>query len=293
MAMSLSNPFWILLIMIEDMVKNLVNLKKEFSKIYEGNSHIQEVIPLSSSNAFSIDDKHLVMLHRFAEKNPIYYNSYEQEIDKIPCRVYEGDINEYWLNSISNGASYQPFYPTWIITGYLISLMAKNLQFKEVLDIGSGDGRIAYCAKILGLETYSIEVDESLVDLQKLISFSTKIDFNPKCADAVEFDYSELKLKYPVFFIGGLAQMGGDILASNIIEKLFKIPNLNKNFGMTFAGTYSKKYFPGTLSEDMSEGGWKSIIDKNDLKVIKTLTLPTVWTFDQPIDTPYIFTKFN
>ena len=43
----------------------------------------------------------------------------------------------------------------------------------------------------------------------------------------------------------------------------------------------------------MSGGGWKSIIDKNDLKVIKTITLPTVWTFDQPVDTPYIFTKFN
>jgi hypothetical protein len=171
--------------------------------------------------------------------------------------------------------------------------VAKNLGYKEVLDIGSGDGRIAYCARILGLETYSIEVEESLVDLQKLITFSTKIDFNPNCADAVEFDYSNLKLKQPVFFIGGLAQMGGDIWASSIIEKLNTIPNLKKNIGITFAGTYSKKYFSGTRSESMSDGGWKSIIDKNDLKVIKTITLPTVWTFDQPIDTPYIFTKFN
>jgi hypothetical protein len=179
-----------------------------------------------------------------------------------------------------------------VLSAYLISLEAKNLDYKEVLDIGSGDGRIAYCAKILCLETYSIEVDESLVDLQKLITFSTKIDFNPLCADAVEFDYSDLKLTHPVFFIGGLAQMGGDILASSIIEKLNSIPDL-KNIGMTFAGTYSKKYFPGTTSESMAQGGWKSIIDKNNMKVIKTITLPTVWTFDQPIDTPYIFSKFN
>jgi hypothetical protein len=279
--------------MIEDMAKNFVSLKQEFSRVYNGNSHIQEVIPLSKSDNFPLDEKHFEMLHIFAEKNPIYYNSFEQNINEIPCRVYEGDINEYWLNSISNGASYQPFYPTWILSAYIISLMAKNLGFKEVLDIGSGDGRIAYCAKILDLETYSIEVDESLVDLQKLITFSTKIDFNPKCADAVEFDYSNLELKHPVFFIGGLAQMGGDILASSIIEKLNTIPNLKKNIGMTFAGTYSKKYFPGTMSESMSEGGWKSIIDKNNLKVIKTIILPTVWTFDQPIDTPYIYTKFN
>jgi len=279
--------------MIEDMAKNFVSLKQEFSRVYKGNSHIQEVIPLSKSDNFPLDDKHFEMLHIFAEKNPIYYNSFEQNINKIPCRVYEGDINEFWLNSISNGASYQPFYPTWILSAYIISLMAKNLGFKEILDIGSGDGRIAYCAKILDLETFSIEVDESLVDLQKLITFSTKIDFNPKCADAVEFDYSGLELKHPVFFIGGLAQMGGDILASSIIEKLNTIPNLKKNIGMTFAGTYSKKYFPGTMSESMSEGGWKSIIDKNNLKVIKTIILPTVWTFDQPIDTPYIYTKFN
>ncbi len=161
------------------------------------------------------------------------------------------------------------------------------------MDIGSGDGRIAYCAKILDLQPYSIEVDESLVKLQKEITFSTKIDFNPNCADAVEFDYEKISLQQPVFFIGGLAQMGGDVLANSIMEKLKKISNLKEKTGMTFAGTYSKKYFPGTLSNDMSEGGWKSVIEDNNLSVIKTLVLPSVWTFDQPVDTPYIFTKFN
>lgn len=279
--------------MIERIAKNLVELKQEFSNTYKGNSHIQEVMPLSKSDTFPIEDHHIEMLHSFAEKNPIYYNSYEQTIGDIPCRIYEGDINQYWLNSISHGSSYQPFYPTWILSAYIISLVAKNLGYTEVLDIGSGDGRIAFCSKILGLQTYSIEVEESLVDLQKLITFASKIDFNPICADAVEFDYSDQNLMHPVFFIGGLAQMGGDILASNIIEKLVSNTDLKKNIGMTFAGTYSKKYFPGIQSENMSEGGWKSIIDKNNLKVAKTIILPTVWTFDQPIDTPYIFTKFN
>jgi len=279
--------------MIENMAKNLGQLKHDFSRDYEGNSHIQEVIPLSKSDTFPLDENHLTKLHSFAKKNPIYYNSYEQDFGKIPCIVYEGDINEYWLNSITQGSSYQPFYPTWILTAFIIALAAKNLGYKEVLDIGSGDGRIAYCAKILDLETYSIEIDESLVDLQKLISFSTKIDFNPNCADAVEFDYSGLRLQRPVFFIGGLPQMGGDIFASSIIEKINKIPYLKKNTGITFTGTYSKKYFSGNVSTNMSEGGWRSIIDKNDLKIVKTIILPTVWTFDQPVDTPYIFTKFN
>ena len=106
--------------MIEDLAKEIVNLKQEFTRVYEGNSHIQEVLPLSKSDSISLDESHLDMLHSFAEKNPIYYNSYEQSIGKTPCRVYEGDINEYWLNSITHGASYQPFYPTWIISAYII-----------------------------------------------------------------------------------------------------------------------------------------------------------------------------
>ncbi|MDX1441013.1 MAG: hypothetical protein R3237_00965 [Nitrosopumilaceae archaeon] len=279
--------------MIESLEKQAVRLKQNFVKEYKGNSHIQEIIPITSSDSFPIDKNHLEMLHSFAQKNPIYYNSYEQNIDKTPCVVYEGDINEYWLNSISHGSSYQPFYPTWITTAYIISLVAKNLGFKELVDIGSGDGRIAYCAKLLDLETVSIEVDESLVKLQKLITFATKINFNPNCVDAVQFDYAGLKLEHPVFFIGGLAQMGGDVLANSIIEKLDETTELKKNTGMTFAGTYSKKYFPGTESNNISEGGWKSVIDKNNLKVVQTIILPSVWTFDQPIDTPYIFTKFN
>lgn len=291
--MGLSTPFLENLNMIELLEKDAVRLKQNFVKSYKGSSHIQEIIPVSSSDSFPIDKEHLEMLHNFAQKNPIYYNSYEQEFDKTPCVVYEGDINEYWLNSISHGASYQPFYPTWITTAYIISLVAKNLGFKELIDIGSGDGRIAYCAKLLDLETVSIEVDESLVKLQKLITFATKINFNPNCVDAVEFDYAGLNLEHPVFFIGGLAQMGGDILANSIIEKLDETPELKKKSGMTFAGTYSKKYFPGTESNNISEGGWKKVIDKNNLNVIQTVVLPSVWTFDQPIDTPYIFTKFN
>ena len=289
MTVSISNPSQVNNTMIESMTKNLVKIKREFVRIYKGNSHIQEVIPISKSDEFPIDEDHLKLLHLFATKNPIYYNSYEQKISDIPCMVYEGDINEYWLNSIKHGSSQQPFYPTWIFSAYLTALLAKNFDFKEVIDIGSGDGRIAYCARVLDLTAYGIEIDDVLVDLQKLISASTKIDFNPNCADAIDFDYSSLKLIRPVFFIGGLAQMGGDILASSIIKKINSISDLRENTGMVFAGTYSKKY----LSASTSEGGWGSIIEQNKMKVIKTISLPTVWTFDQPDDTPYIFTEFN
>ena len=153
--------------MIDEIAKNLVEVKQQFRRIYSGNSHIQEIVPLANSDSFPINQNELESLHLFAAKNPIYYNSYEQKINEIECMVYEGDINKYWLNSIGHGASYQPFSPTWILSAFLITSIARELGYNQVLDIGSGDGRIAYCAKVLGLESYAIEIDDMLIDLQK------------------------------------------------------------------------------------------------------------------------------
>jgi len=273
--------------MIEEIAKKIAELKQEFAKTYNGNSHIQELIPVSNSKEFPIETIHLKNLHNFALKNPIYNNAFKQNIMNISTFVYEGDINEYWLNSIKHGSSCQPFYPTWIFSAYVVTLLAKNLGFKELIDVGSGDGRIAFCAKFLGLQTISIEIDDALIELQKKIATATKVDFNPICVDAIEFDYSSLKLSHPVFFIGGLPQMGGDILASNIIQKI-SLSKIKNNSGIVFAGTHSKRQ----MSNNLAHGGWSSVIDKNNLKVLKTISLPTTWTFDQLIDTPYIYTEF-
>lgn len=287
-SMSLSNPFEDLFLLFDKLSKNLALIKQEFVQIYDGHSHIQEILPMSSSDSFPIIDKHLGLLHDFAEKNPIYYNFYEQKINDILCRVYEGDINEHWLNSIKHGSSCQPFYPTWILSAYIAVSIAKSFDCKELVDIGSGDGRIAYCAKILDLKATSIEIDDGLVELQKTISVATNVNFNPTCVDAIEFDYNSLKLKSPVFFIGGLPQMGGDILATNVIEKI-STTNLKNNTCIVFAGTHSQRQ----LSGNPSNGGWSALIEKHGLNVMETVSLPTIWTFDQPVDTPYIFTKFN
>jgi len=273
--------------MIEEIAKKIAELKQEFAKTYNGNSHIQELIPVSNSKEFPIETIHLKNLHNFALKNPIYNNAFKQNIMNISTFVYEGDINEYWLNSIKHGSSCQPFYPTWIFSAYVVTLLAKNLGFKELIDVGSGDGRIAFCAKFLGLQTISIEIDDALIELQKKIATATKVDFNPICVDAIEFDYSSLKLSHPVFFIGGLPQMGGDILASNIIQKI-SLSKIKNNSGIVFAGTHSKRQ----MSNNLAHGGWSCVIDKNNLKVLKTISLPTTWTFDQLIDTPYIYTEF-
>lgn len=212
--------------MIDSLVENLVLVKQAFAKNYSGSAHIQEVIPSSASEAFPIDSKMLKHLHDFALKNPIYLNHYDEKINGLSCTVYEGDINEYWLNSIKHGSSCQPFYPTWIMSAFIMAFIAKSLGYTELVDIGSGDGRIAFCGNLLGLTPHSIEIDDVLVGLQNTICASTGQNFNPICADALEFGYSSLNLKKPVFFIGGLAQMGGDVLATSIIEKINSVSNL-------------------------------------------------------------------
>jgi hypothetical protein len=271
--------------MIEKIVESLANLKKEFASVYDGNSQIQEVIPVSKSELFPIPTEDLKLLHQFAAENPIYYDSYEQTIGSTPCIVYEGDINKYWLNSIQHGSSNAPFSPTWIMSAYVGSLLAKNLGYAEVIDIGSGDGRIAFCGKMLGMESCSIEIDDMLVDLQK--SMCTHLDYGPRCSDAVVFDYASLNLKSPIFFIGGLAQMGGVSLASGVLEKIYLIADLWKRSGWVFAGTLSQKYAP----DPKNEAGWGTLIEKNNLNIIQMISLPTAWTFHESDDTPYIFTQ--
>ncbi|WP_367182832.1 hypothetical protein [Nitrosopumilus sp.] len=269
------------------MVNKLIQIKREFSKHYSGSAHIQELIPTFSPT--EIEQNHLELLHTFAKKNPIYFNSYEEKIAGINCTIYEGDINEYWLNSIKHGSSCQPFYPTWIISAYILALISKRMGFRELVDIGSGDGRISFCASIVGLDSHSIEIDDGLIALQKLISEKINQNFNLRCEDALTFDYSELSLTKPLFFIGGLPQMGGDILATGVIEKIKSLSHISKDLGMVFAGTNSKRQ----LSNNQNHGGWNEIITHNHLNFINTVSLPTVWTFDQESETPYIFTKFK
>jgi len=269
--------------MIEDIATHLIHLKKKFVDTYDGKSQIQEVIPISKSKSFPISQSHLDLLHQFVTMNPIYYNSFESVIDDTPCIVYEGDINKYWLNSIQYGSSHAPFSPTWILSAYVMVLFAKEIGFKEIIDIGSGDGRIAFCAKILDLESYSIEIDDMLVELQNKLS--TLCNFHPYCSDATIFDYSALNLMHPAFFIGGLAQMGGNELASGVLEKIHQISDL-KNTGWVFAGTNSQKYHP----DPKNKAGWGTLIEKNNLKTIQSVSLPTAWTFHESDETPYIFT---
>jgi len=271
--------------MNEALVEAIVTLKTEFMKRNEGGSHIQEIMP-TLPESLSIDEHELEMLHKFAESNSIYSDSYEMNILDTVCKVYQGDVNDYWLDSIKHDTSYAPFYPIWILSAYALALESKSFGAKQLIDIGSGDGRIAYCAKVVGLQSYAIEIDENLIILEIEISSNTGVDFQPMVADATQFDYTSLELSQPIFFISGLPEVG-EMLANNVIPRIISMQNLKTNPVFVFTGSHIMR----KDSRDKSKWGWGKVMERYNLEVIKTVTLPTYWTVDQSVDTPFIFTR--
>ncbi len=274
--------------MNDTLSNTIVTLKTEYMANSASHAHIHEFIPNSSSNILTIDQNDIELLHKFMHNNPIYSSSHESKIDEIPCKIYEGDVTHFWLDSIKHDTSYAPFYPTWMLSAYTLALISKNLGVSHIIDIGSGDGRIAYCGKVVGIESYGIEIDENLVLLQKSISKDTEVNFNVKLDDATKFDYTSLSLSQPVFFLSGLPEQG-ELLANSVIKKILNISALKNKAMFVFMGSYSKRKY----TKDDSKFGWGNVIDSFDLNIVKTVTLPTYWTSDQPIDTPFIFTKLN
>jgi hypothetical protein len=264
-------------------------LKREFVRSFKiARSLLTEIIPRYYSKSLPIDSDMLGSLHRFVAANPIYFKSHDAEISGIACTIYEGDINNYWLSSKKYDTNYQPFYPTWMMSAFALALEAKSLGFDQLVDVGSGDGRIAYCARLLGMAAYGIEIDDELVELQEAISSRTGIKFSSIRADATRFDYASLDLSKPIFFISGLPEMG-DMLADSVIRQVLSIEKLKHNAGFNFMGSHVMK----ALSRDQTGWGWGSVIASFGLKLIGTITLPTLWTTDQIFDTAYVYTRFR
>ena len=107
-------------------------------------------------------------------------------------------------------------------------------------------------------------------------------------ADATKFDYTLLELSRPIFFISGLPEIG-EMLANGVIPRIREIQSLQKEPILVFTGSHVMR----KESRDKSMWGWGKLFDSYNLDVIKTITLPTYWTLDQPIDTPFIFTRFT
>jgi hypothetical protein len=265
----------------------VVLLKNQFVQGYKTRrSLLTEIIPRYSSKSLPIANDVLDSLHRFAIANPIYLSSHDAEVSGTLCRIYEGDINNYWLSSKKHDTSYQPFYPTWVLSAFTLALEAKSLGFNQLIDVGSGDGRIAYCAGLLGMKSYGIEIDDELVELQDAVSHSTGVNYNVIRADATRFDYGSLDLSKPIFFISGLPEMG-EMLANSVIRKVLSVEKMKHNAGFNFMGSHVMK----SLTRDRTGWGWGNIIASFGLKLIGTVSLPTLWTIDQALDTAYVYTR--
>ncbi len=269
---------------MESLTEIICNLKYDFRDLYKGNSHTAEVLPNSPSK-FHIKDEHLLSLYAFLENNPIYSNQIVQKLSDIDCTIFEGDLNNYWIDSLKHDSSYAPFYPTWLLSAFCLSVESQKLGYEQIIDIGSGDGRIAYSGKILGLNSISIEIDENLVDLQEKISDKTGVRFNPICSDATTYDFSKISDKPSIFIIGGVPEIG-EVLAESVIKNVLKIERLSKS-AFVLTGSHSHRKF----SRDTTDFGWGPTIKKLGLSIISTHSLPTYWTMDQKFETPYVFVK--
>lgn len=264
---------------------DIVRLKSRY-KTSSGGAFLSEVLPLAYSKEFPLETKTLDSLHLFARTNSLYVNSYDLLVGSIPCLVYEADINGYWLSSKKHDSCYQPFYPTWLLSAFALAHVAKSLGYSELVDIGSGDGRIAYCGELLGMDSYGIEIDKALVRLQRKIAASTNVSYKVIEADATRNDYDKLKLSRPIFFISGLPEMG-EMLAHSVLRKILANPSLGGNAGFNFTGSHVMK----NLSRDHTYWGWGRIISQFGLKLNGTITLPTYWTTEERLDTAYVFAE--
>ena len=96
--------------------ENICALKKDFAKLYKGHKHTQELLPATKTDFLPVNKDHLTSLSKFIENNPIYDNAFEMELCGIKCNIYEGDLNQYWIDSLKHDTSYAPFYPTWLLS---------------------------------------------------------------------------------------------------------------------------------------------------------------------------------
>jgi hypothetical protein len=268
-----------------DLADLIIGLKRSYIAGTDfGSGSPYEIMPLSLLSDNVSDDISISKLDRFACHNPIFRGQKEINILNCRCKVFSCEIIEYWLSSKKYDTCYQPFYPTWLISSLIICLKAKSLGFNEIIDIGSGDARIPYCGEIVGLRGISVELDSNLAALQQRIISLTGIEFEILNNDACSISFEEMNLSRPMFLISGLPEQG-EVLAEAIAENLSQNKLSSSILGFILMGSHTMKQY----SRDHILYGWGQFITKHKLRILDSLTLPTMWTNEQSTDTPFVF----
>ena len=269
------------------LAQNLIRLKNEYLDKVHSYNHIREFIP--DPNHQSLFDKsHLEKLQNFFKFNKIYYKEQSIVLANIPCISYEGDINQFWLSSKKYDTNYQPFLPTWGLSALVMVLVAKDLGFENIIDIGSGDGRLLFCGSIIGLNSAGVEIDKDLCDLQNEISSFSNVKFQVINGDSNSIDYSQLELENTMIFISALPE-SGEMISYGISNQFEKYRDKLHNVGISLMGSHTYRRY----SRDRSMWGWGKFIDDCGLKIVECLSLPSSWTLDEKKETPYLFTVFK
>ena len=272
---------------LDYLAEHLVELKNEYLRELHSNNHIREFIPVA--NHQNLFDKDLLeKLHSFFKNNKIYYKQQKITLSNIPCISYEGDVNQFWVRSKKYETIYQPFLPTWGLSALILILVAKDLGFENIIDVGSGDGRLIFCGSILGLNSIGVEIDKDLCDLQNKISNSSNVKYKVINDDSNSIDYSQFKLENTIIFISALPD-SGEILSYDMLNYLKKNKSKLHNVGITLMGSHDYRRYSG----DKSTWGWAKFIDDSGLKILKSISLPSSWTLDVKKETPYLFTLFK
>lgn len=132
----------------------------------------------------------------------------------------------------------------------------------------------------------SVELDANLVGLQQRIISSTGVDFEIVSGDACKAKFEGMNLSKPMFLISGLPEQG-EVLAEAVMNNLIHHEFLSSDSGFALMGSHTMKQF----SRDRRLYGWGSFIAEHKLSLLDCITLPTMWTNDQPFDTPFVFSK--
>ena len=272
---------------VSDLAQRLINLKNEYLDEFHSYNHIREFIPVANNQSL-FDKRLLEKLRIFFNNNKIYYKQDGITLSKIPCISYEGDVNQFWLSAKKYDTSYQPFLPTWGLSALLMILVAKDLGFQNVIDIGSGDGRLIFCGSILGLNSIGIEIDKDLCDLQNYISLSSNVKYKVINSDSNSIDYTQFNLENTIIFISALPD-SGEILSYSLLNHLKKYKAKLHKVGITLMGSHTYRQY----SRDKSMCGWGKFVNDSGLEIVKCLSLPTSWTLDEQKETPYLFTVFK
>jgi hypothetical protein len=267
--------------------EHLIELKNEYLGELHSHNHIREFIPVANHQSL-FDNGLLEKLHNFFKYNKIYYKQQDLILSNIPCISYEGDVNQFWVSSKKYETIYQPFLPTWGLSALVLALVAKDLGFENIIDIGSGDGRLIFCGSILDLNSTGIEIDKDLCDLQNKKSNSSNVKYKVINGDSNSIDYSQFKLENTIIFISALPD-SGEILSYDMLNYLKKNKSKLHNVGITLMGSHDYRRYSG----DKSTWGWAKFIDDSGLKILKSISLPSSWTLDVKKETPYLFTLFK